>query len=84
MFPLTYLKYRDISGFRRDTLEAFALLGRYVAWVGAALPMFRDSLSVPSAGEGSETTYLLLGAFAKLRTQTISLRRVCPSVLPSA
>jgi len=31
MFSLTYLKYRDISGFRRDVLEAFALLGRYVA-----------------------------------------------------
>jgi hypothetical protein len=36
----------EISGFCHAAVEAFALLGCYMKYVGS-LPTFRDSLSVP-------------------------------------
>jgi hypothetical protein len=38
-----------ISGIRRNVHEIFALLGRYVAYIGGYLLTFRDHLSMSSS-----------------------------------
>lgn len=48
----------EISRFRRDVDEVFALQGCYAAYVYSSLPMFRDSL--PSSFQGNELDYLNL------------------------
>ena len=43
----------EISGFRGEVVENYALRSRYAASSGN-LPMFRDNLSVPSSGFKTE------------------------------
>jgi hypothetical protein len=38
-----------ISGFLRDVDETYGVLGYYAALSGSSVPMFRDTLSVPSS-----------------------------------
>jgi hypothetical protein len=48
MFSIN-INNHEISGFRRDVDEIYALLGRYAAWRGNPFPTFRYNVSVPSS-----------------------------------
>ena len=50
-----------ISGFHRDVVEIFALLGYYAALNGSSVLTFRDNLSVPSSRvkKSSSTSWFL-------------------------